>query len=105
MSAVRYVSYVHFVQKGIEMTRVSVAQARRDLAAILNRAAFQRERVIITRHEEDVAAVISLDELQLLDALLDRYEDERDVADARTQILEAHEETVAWNDIKREFGL
>lgn len=82
-----------------------MAEARRDLAEVLNRAVYRHERAIITRHDEDIAAIISIDELRLLDALLERYEDEQDVADARGQILEAREDTVAWDDVKREFGL
>jgi PHD/YefM family antitoxin component YafN of YafNO toxin-antitoxin module len=87
------------------MVRVSVAEARRDFKTILDRAAYQRERTVLTRHESDVAAVISMDELRLLDVLIERYEDEIDIRDAREALLEAREETVAWNVIKDEFGL
>jgi prevent-host-death family protein len=84
---------------------MTVAQARAGFADALNRATYSHERTIITRHEEDVAAIISVDELRLLDALIERYEDEADVADARTALLEAREDRAAWGDIKREFGL
>jgi prevent-host-death family protein len=87
------------------MTRVSVAEARKDLAEIINRAAYARERTLITRREADVAAVISMEELRLLDALLQRYEDESDVSDARDALLDAREDRVAWDAIKREFDL
>ena len=87
------------------MTRVSVAEARKDLSEILNRAAYARERTVITRHDEDVAAVISIDEVRLLDALLERYEDESDVAEATAALLETREDARAWGAIKDEFGL
>ena len=87
------------------MTRVSVAEARKDLAEIINRAAYARERTLITRREADVAAVISMEELRLLDALLQRYEDESDVSDARDALLDAREDRVAWDAIKRKFDL
>lgn len=87
------------------MTRVSVAEARRDLAEILNRVSYGNERIVLTRHAADVAAVISIDELRLLDALIERWEDEQDVADARAALLEAREDRVAWDDIKRELHL
>ncbi|MFA5845166.1 MAG: type II toxin-antitoxin system Phd/YefM family antitoxin [Coriobacteriia bacterium] len=87
------------------MTRISMAEARRDLADILNRAQYSRERFILTRHDSEVAAIISVEELRLLDALLERYEDEADVADARAAMLEAREERVAWDAVKSEFGL
>jgi prevent-host-death family protein len=87
------------------VTYVSVAEARRTLPEILNRAAYGHSRTVISKHDEAIAAVISMDELRLLDALLERYEDESDVADARVALLEAREDRVAWGDIKKEFGL
>ena len=87
------------------MIRVSVAEARKDLAEIINRASYQHERTVITRHDTDVAAVISIDELRLLDALMERWEDEQDVAQAKAVLLEAREDFVPWDDLKREFGL
>lgn len=87
------------------MTRTGVAEARRDFAEIINRASFANERTIITRHDKDVAVVVSIDEMRLLDALLDRWEDEEDIADANAALLEAREERADWEAIKREFGL
>lgn len=87
------------------MVRVSVAEARRGLSDILNRAAYAHERTVISRHGEDVAAIISVDEMRLLDALIERHEDASDLADARDALLEAREERVAWSAIKSEFGL
>ncbi|HEX9094315.1 MAG TPA: type II toxin-antitoxin system Phd/YefM family antitoxin [Coriobacteriia bacterium] len=87
------------------MTRVSVAEARKDLAEIINRASYAHERTVITRHDADVAAVISIDELRLLDALIEKWEDEEDLADAKLALLEAREDFIPWDDIKREFGL
>jgi prevent-host-death family protein len=87
------------------MTRVSVAEARKDLAGIINRASYAHERTVITRHETDVAAVISIDELRLLDALIEKWEDEEDLADAKLALLEAREETISWDDIKRDLDL
>lgn len=87
------------------MTRVSVAEARRDLAGIINRVSVARERVVISRHDTDVAAVISIDDLRLLDALMDKWEDDQDIADSEAALLEAREDRVSWEDIKRELDL
>jgi prevent-host-death family protein len=87
------------------MTRVSVADARKELAEIINRASYAHERTLITRHDNDVAAVISIDELRLLDALIERWEDEQDVADARSALLEVREDSIPWDDLKRDLGL
>ena len=87
------------------MTRVSMAEARKDLAAIVNRAAYTHERTVITRHDADVAAIISIDELRLLDALIEKWEDEEDIAAADAALVEAREDAVPWDHIKREFGI
>lgn len=87
------------------MIRVSVADARKDLAAIINRASYSHERTVITRRDADVAAVISIDELRLLDALIDRWEDEQDISEAKAAILEAREDRVPWEALKTDLGL
>lgn len=87
------------------MTRVSIAEARKEFAQIINRAAFTHERTVITRHDTDVAAIISIDELRLLDALIERWEDEEDIAAADAALLEVREDFVPWDHIKREFGM
>jgi len=87
------------------MARVSIADARKDFADIVNRASYAHERTVITRHESDVAAIISIDELRLLDALMEKWEDEQDVRDAKEALLTAREDFVPWEAIKREFGL
>lgn len=87
------------------MTRISVAEARKDLAEIINRATYAHERTVITRHDQDVAAVISIDELKLLDALMERWEDEQDIADANAALLEAREDFVPWDAVKKKLGL
>lgn len=87
------------------MTRVTVADARKDLAGIINRASYSHERTVITRRDTDVAAVISIDELKLLDALIERWEDEQDVAEARDALLEAREDRIPWETLKSDLGL
>jgi len=87
------------------MTRVSIADARKGLAQIVNRAAFTHERTVITRHDADVAVIISIDEMRLLDALIEKWEDEEDIAAADAALLEAREDFVPWDNIKRQFGM
>ena len=87
------------------MTRISVAEARRDFADVLNRAAYGHERIMITRRDSEVAAIVPIEELRLLDVLLERYEAEADLAEARETLLEAREHSIAWNHLKRELDL
>ena len=50
--------------------KISVTEARAQLAELVNRAAYGRERVVLTRRGKPVAAIVSAEELELLDRLL-----------------------------------
>ena len=56
------------------MSRIAVIDARKDLADILNRAAYAKERVVLTRRGKDVAALVPMDDLEILEALEDRID-------------------------------
>lgn len=75
------------------MLRVSMTEARRSFSQLLNRAAFGKERIVITSHDNPKAAVISIEDLRRLEWL-------EDVAAACEGIdeLEAGE-TLDWEDI------
>ena len=42
------------------MAKIAVIDARKDLADILNRAAYGKERVVLTRRGKDVAAIVPM---------------------------------------------
>jgi prevent-host-death family protein len=81
---------------------LSAAQARAELAEIINRAAYSKERVVLTRRGKRVAAVVPVEDLDLLEALEDRL----DLEEARKALSEAGRKgTVAWSTLKAELGL
>ncbi|HEX9563736.1 MAG TPA: type II toxin-antitoxin system prevent-host-death family antitoxin [Gemmatimonadaceae bacterium] len=82
------------------MTRIPASKAREKLADILNDVAGRGDRVILHRHGKDVAAVIPVQDLELLQALEDRY----DVEQARAA-LAVREERVPWPVLKKQLGL
>jgi prevent-host-death family protein len=53
------------------MAKIAVIDARKDLADILNRAAYGKERVVLTRRGKDVAAIVPMDDLNILEAIED----------------------------------
>ena len=65
------------------MPKIAVIDARKDLAEILNRAAYGKERVVLTRRGKDVAAIVPIDDLNILEAI----EDHMDVTESE-KILE-----------------
>ena len=50
------------------LTRVSVRDARRQFAELLNRVAFGVERIVIERHGRPVAAIVCVEDLDHLEA-------------------------------------
>src|SRR2546426_4701247 len=56
------------------MAKIAVIDARKDLADVLNRAAYGKERVVLTRRGKDVAAIVSIDDLNMLEAIEDHMD-------------------------------
>ncbi len=68
---------------------VSTVEARNEFSTLVNRVAFGKERVVLTRRGKDLLAMVPLEDLQMLDRLMDRLEDQTDVDDALEALAEA----------------
>jgi prevent-host-death family protein len=98
-----YVTYRHFSQLwSPAMTDISAAEARKNLSEILNRVAYTKERVVLTRHGNQIAAIVPLEDLNLLTQLHSIIE-RQDVDDAISESAKGM--TVSWTDLKGEMGL
>lgn len=95
---VQYVRSVHIVR--MATNRLPASKAREKFAEVLNEVSVRGERIVLERHGKAVAAVISADDLELLEALEDRF----DVEAAREALAEAGE-SVPWEKIKKRLGL
>ena len=85
-----------------EVRTISAAQARARFSEVVNRIAFGRERVVLTRRGRPFAAVVPIEDL----ALLEKIEDQSDAQDFRVALKQARREpTVSWEELKRELGL
>ncbi len=84
------------------MTSMPITAARDDLAEVVNRVAYSKERVCLTRHGKDVACVVSVEEARLLDLIEERL----DVVDALEALKEVEEQgAVSWEALKAELGI
>lgn len=84
------------------MTSMPVTAARDDLAEVVNRVAYGKERVCLTRHGKDVACLVSVEEANLLALIEDRI----DMSDAYEALREMGESgAVSWDAVKAELGL
>jgi prevent-host-death family protein len=63
---------------------ISTAEARDRFSEVLNRAAFGKERVVLTRRGKPLAAVVPIEDVEALEAM----EDAADIAEARIRYEE-----------------
>lgn len=77
---------------------VSSGDARRDFAEIVNRVAFGKERVTITRHGQKVVAIVPIEDVDLLEAI----EDQVDIASARKAMKEKG--SISLDDVIERYG-
>ena len=84
------------------MTSISTAQARDQLSDIINRVAYGKERIALTRRGKPLVAIVPIEDVELLEELEDRH----DLEAARAALGEASEKgTVSWEAIKAELDL
>ena len=84
------------------MGQVSTVDARKQISEIINRAAFGKERMILTRRGKELVAVVPIEDVKLLEALEDRM----DLEEARAALSESKKKgTISWEKMKKELGL
>ena len=86
------------------MTRLNVSKAREEFPEVVNRAAYGKERTIVSRRGKDLAAVIPMDDLRLLERLA-REEMNRIDLEAPGAALAEPGENIPLEQVKAELGL
>lgn len=82
------------------MTQISTAVARGSLAEIINRSAFGKERIFLSRHGKNIVAVVPAEDIQILEAI----EEEMDIKTALAALKEAKKKgTIPWEKAKEEL--
>ena len=84
------------------MTDISTADARKNLADLVNRVAYGKERVVLTRHGKQLAALVPIEDLSFLDKLRGAA-GRHDVSAALSQRESG--DSIEWTELKREMGL
>lgn len=81
---------------------VTTAEARKNIAELVNRAAYGGERFVVTRHGKELVAIVPLHEATLLERLRGLLEN-HDYEAALSAIDDAG--TVPWAEVKRDLDL
>jgi len=92
--------YNTYRRKAVETLNTS--DAREKLAEVLNRVAYSKDRVRITRRGKEIAAVVPIEDLELIEKL----EDKIDLQEAEEALSEARDKgTIPLEKIREELGL
>lgn len=83
------------------MAIIEATKAKDTFGDTLNRAAYGKERIILTRRGKPIAALVPLEDIELLDQL-ENAADADEVRLAREEA--ARGEVVEWETVKAEFG-
>jgi prevent-host-death family protein len=84
------------------MEQITTAEARKQMAELLNRAAYGKERFVVTRHGKELVAIVPLEEISLLDklrALLSKKEFEAALQEVQDG------DTRSWTDVRRDLDV
>jgi prevent-host-death family protein len=82
------------------LKRLSTSTARAQFSDLVNRAEYAGERTVVHRRKKPVAAVVPIEDLEVLE----RLEDEIDLADARKAMREKGR-SIPWSQVKKELKL
>ena len=82
------------------LTTISTVDARKKFADIVNKVAYGKESIILTRRGQNVAALVSMEELELLQQIEDRI----DIKDA-LKALEENGDNLSATEMWKQLGL
>ncbi len=94
-----YIIYRKSLVLEIVMTKVTTVNARQQFADIINKSAYAKERIVLTRRGKDVVALVPIEDLKLLEEIEDRL----DIEAARKALKERG--SIPWKKVKAELGL
>ena len=84
------------------MTTLSTVKARENFSDLVNRSAYGKERVVLTRRGKGVAAVVPIEDLNLLEAIEDRL----DLEDIEKALADPqNKRAIPWDKVKKDLGL
>ena len=84
------------------MSKYTTAKAREQFSELLNKAAYGKERIILTRRGKDLVGVVPVEDIWLLEEL----ENQIDLEEARKALKDAKKRgTIPWSTIKKKLSL
>ncbi len=81
------------------MATMSIVDIRKHLSDVVNAARYNKERVVLTRHNKPVVAIVPIEDYELLEALEDRL----DLEDALAVLKDPEREFLDWEKVKAQL--
>jgi prevent-host-death family protein len=84
------------------MTTISTVKARENFSDLVNRSAYGKERIVLTRRGKGVVAVVPMEDLRLLEEL----EDQLDLEAVEKALADPqNKKSIPWEKVKKDMGL
>lgn len=81
---------------------ITTVAARQNFSDLINRVAYGKDRVLLTRRSRALAAVVPIEDI----ALLEKIEDREDLKAARSALREVKRKgTIPWTRLKKELRI
>jgi prevent-host-death family protein len=81
---------------------ITTVAARQNFSDLINRVAYGKDRVVLTRRSRPLAAVVPIEDV----ALLEKIEDREDLKAARAALREVKRKgTIPWARLKKELRI
>ncbi len=84
------------------MVEISFAEAREQFSEMVDRAADDKERIVVTRRGKRVVAIVPIEDVEAIERIEDRI-DRRELRKARAEM--AAKGTVSLAELKAKLGL
>ena len=81
---------------------ITTVAARQNFSELINRVAYGKDRVLLTRRSRPLVAVVPIEDIALLEAMEDR--DDLNAARAALRGVK-RKGTISWTRMKKELGL
>ena len=81
------------------MTTIPAVKARAKFSDLITKAAFEKDRIVLTRNGKELAALVPIEDVLLLEEL----ENKADLQAARKALKEKG--SVPWEKLKADLGL
>jgi len=96
--------YGYFLLEEINMTSITSVQIRKEVAEILSRTEYLKERFEITRNGKPVAALVPIEDMRLLEELEDKL-DGLLAREGTREYLSGKAGTITIDELKQHLGL